>query len=270
MMPCSPSQAHRPKPRRPIKRNLFLAVALVCCPAAYAGAETIQKVVAEQAEADTAAAAAQKKIDALEDETRSMATKYRDALSVADSMNRYSDQLAGQVDSQRARMDEINAQLAGIEVTQREVLPLMERMIQTLEEFVALDVPFLPEERAKRIATLKSVLASGDISISEKYRRILEAYQIEMEYGRTLDAYTGTLGEGDAARTVQFVRMGRLSLMYQTLDGAETGYWDASQKQWVVDPSYERDVEHALSVAKKEGAPELVMAPVPAPVEVTP
>src|SRR4029079_17177747 len=105
-----------------------------------------------------------------------------------------------------------------------------ERMIQTLEEFVALDIPFLPEERAKRIATLKKVLASGDISISEKYRRVLEAYQIEMEYGRTLDAYTGTLSEGASARTVQFIRLGRVSLIYQTLDGAETGYWDATRK----------------------------------------
>jgi hypothetical protein len=251
-----------------MRRGLLLAVVLVLCRASYGGAETIREVVAEQANADAAAVAAQKKIDALEDETRSMATKYRDALSVADSMNRYSDQLAAQVDSQKARIDEINGQLASIEVTQREVLPLMERMIGTLDEFIALDLPFLPEERAKRVATLKGVLANGNISISEKYRRILEAYQIEMEYGRTLDAYTGTLGEGPSARTVQFVRLGRLSLMYQTLDGAETGYWDATRKQWVADPTYQRDVEKALAVARKEGAPELVMAPVPAPVEV--
>ena len=252
-----------------MQRRLVLSAAFCLCLAAHAGAETIQKVVAEQSGADTAAAEAQKKIDALEDETRTMATKYREALSVADSMNRYSDQLAGQVDSQRARIDEINSQLAGIDVTQREVLPLMEKMIRTLEEFIALDVPFLPEERAKRVATLKSVLGSGDISISEKYRRILEAYQIEMEYGRTIDAYTGTLGTEGSARTVQFVRIGRLSLLYRTLDGAEIGYWDASRKQWIVDPSYEHDVQRALAVARKEGAPELVMAPVPAPVEVT-
>jgi hypothetical protein len=249
-------------------QRLWLAVALLTCLATRAGAEKVEGVVAEQVGADAAAAAAQKTIDALEDETRSMAAKYRDALAVADSMNKYSEQLAAQVTSQQSRIDEIDTQLAEIEVTHREVLPLMERMIVTLEKFIALDLPFLLEERTKRVATLKNILGSGDVSVSEKYRRILEAYQIEMEYGRTLDAYTGTLGEGKSARTVQFVRLGRLSMMYRTLDGAETGYWDATRKQWVADASYEHDVKRALAVAKKEGAPELVMLPVPAPVEV--
>jgi hypothetical protein len=248
--------------------RVWLAVVLVTCLATRAGAEKVEEVVAEQSAADAAAAAAQKTIDTLEDETRSMAAKYRDALAVADSMNKYSEQLGAQVASQQTRIDEINAELAEIEVTHREILPLMERMIVTLEQFIALDLPFLLEERTKRVATLKNILGSGDVSASEKYRRILEAYQIEMEYGRTLDTYTGTLGEGKSVRTVQFVRLGRLSLMYRTLDGVETGYWDATRKQWVADTSYEHDVTRALAVAKKEGAPELVMVPVPAPVEV--
>ena len=91
-----------------------------------------------------------------------------------------------------------------------------------------------------------------------------------MDYGRTLDAYDGKLGTEDGARTVQFVRLGRVALMYQTLDGDETGYWDAEKKAWVVDPDYTRDVNERSSVAKKEGAPDLVMVPVPAPVEVKP
>jgi hypothetical protein len=120
------------------------------------------------------------------------------------------------------------------------------------------------------VATLKELLNRADVSTSEKYRRILEAYQIEMEYGRTLDAYTAKLGTEGDARTVQFIRLGRVALLYQTLAGDETGYWDASQKTWVADADYARDVKRALSVAKKEGAPDLVMVPVPAPVEVKP
>ena len=75
------------------------------------------------------------------------------------------------------------------------------------------------------------------------------------------------LGAG-AERTVEFVRLGRISLMYRTLDGSETGYWDATQKNWVVDNSYAEAVEEALRVAREDGAPDLLTVPVPAPQEV--
>ncbi|MGH2571780.1 MAG: DUF3450 domain-containing protein, partial [bacterium] len=181
---------------------------------------------------------------------------------------KYNEQLRKQVEDQRVRLADINRQIQEIETTQRDVLPLMERMIQTLDQFVGLDVPFLLEERRKRVQTLKDVLTRGDVANSEKYRRILEAYQIEMEYGRTLDAYETTLGEGDAAKLVECVRLGRISLMYRTPDGKETGYWDAEKKSWVVDDGYARDVREALRVARKQGASDLLMVPVPAPTSV--
>ena len=112
---------------------------------------------------------------------------------------------------------------------------------------------------------LKAAKARADVTTSEKYRRILEAYQIEMDYGRTLEAYEGVIAEADANKTVQFVRLGRIALMYQTLDGRETGYWDQVARKWVVDDSYAHDVKEALRVAKKQGAPDLLMLPVPAP-----
>jgi hypothetical protein len=231
---------------------------------------SLDNVLNEQAATDKAAIEAQAKIDQLKDETQDMAVKYREALAVAKSMQKYGDQLSVQLDSQNTQLSDMKAQLAEIEVTQRDILPLMEKMIATLDRFVDLDVPFLLEERKNRVSTLKQLLGRADVSTSEKYRRILEAYQIEMEYGRTLDAYAGKLGTDDSARTVQFVRLGRIALMYQTLDGDEAGYWNAERKAWVVDSTYSRDVKRALSVAKKEGAPDLVMVPVPAPVEVKP
>jgi hypothetical protein len=110
-------------------------------------------------------------------------------------------------------------------------------------------------------------MSRSDVPISEKYRRILEAYQIEMEYGRTLDAYPGKMGEGSEERTVEFTRVGRIALIYQTLDGNETGYWDQEKKDWVRDDDFRSAARSALAVAKKEGAPDLLMIPVPAPKE---
>jgi hypothetical protein len=228
----------------------------------------LQAVVAEQKSADKAAIVAQQKIDKLSDDTQEMVAKYRQALADTESFKRYTEQLAIQVRAQEEELASIERQLSEIEGTSRDVLPMMQRMVDTLDEFVKLDVPFLPDERTKRVAQLREVLNRADVTISEKYRRILEAYQIEMEYGRTLDSYKGELGEGDDRRTVEFVRVGRVALVYQTLDGNETGYWDQEQKKWIRDDDYRSAVRAALAVAKKEGAPDLLTIPVPSPKEV--
>ncbi len=63
------------------------------------------------------------------------------------------------------------------------------------------------------------------------------------------------------------MRAGRVSLMYQTLDGSESGYWDADASQWVADNSYEDAVTAGLKIAKKQAAPNLLSVPVSAPKE---
>jgi uncharacterized protein DUF3450 len=196
------------------------------------------------------------------------AAHYAQAMSDTDSLERYNAQQQEQIRSQQMEIASIEAQLAELDTTNREVQPLMQRMVDTLAQFVALDVPFLIEDRTARVQGLKDMMARADVTVSEKYRRILDAYQIELEYGRTLDAYQGRLGTGADARTVEFVRVGRASLMYRTIDGSETGYYDASKKTWVPDASYKQAIETAIRVAKRNGAQELLTVPVPAPQEV--
>jgi len=238
-------------------------------PAPPAGAKPapLERALNERIEADVEERTSQRRVDELDDATQKMLTEYRRALSDAESYEAYAEQLEAQVQSQSDEKATIEQQLLEIETTSREVLPLMQRMLETLEQFVALDVPFLLEERTKRVATLKEMMGRADVTISEKYRRILEAYQVEMDYGRTIEAYEGELaGEGDP-RTVQFLRVGRVTLLYQTLDGRETGYWDADRKSWVVAPEYGAGFEEGIGVAKKARAPEMLIVPVPAPKE---
>jgi hypothetical protein len=227
--------------------------------------ELLQKAVTEQSGADQEAASSQERISEIDDETQRLLAQYRTAVGERESIEAYSAQLEIQIQSQVTDMASIQNQLQEVETTAREVLPLTQKMLDTLAEFVELDVPFLIEERYKRIATLKDVMARADVTLSEKYRRVVEAYQIEMEYGRTVDAYEGRLGEGDDARTVQFLRIGRVSLMYQTLDGNETGYWDADGKEWAVNDDYRQAFKHGLDIAKKISAPDLLVVPVHAP-----
>ena len=203
-----------------------------------------------------------------QDSEQDPAARYAQAIGDVQSLERFTKLLEEQVRSQEAEVASIQRQLVEIETTNREVQPLMQQMVNTLDTFIKLDVPFLLEERTAVVNSLKATMDRADVSTSEKYRLILEAYQQELEYGRTLETYEGHLGTGATARTVEFARLGRVTLLYRTLDGSETGYWDAQKKDWVVDPSLRGIVEEAIRVAKGDGPPELLIVPVPAPQEV--
>ncbi|MFO0688008.1 MAG: DUF3450 domain-containing protein [Myxococcota bacterium] len=237
-------------------------------PAAAKGSGVgFEQVVGSQIELDRAARASQERVNSLDDEASALLAEYRRALADAESFETYANQLELQVRSQEEEKASMLRQLAEVETTAREVGPLMERMLTTLDQFVALDVPFLVAERRDRVERLKQMMGRADVTISEKYRRIVEAYQVELDYGRTVEAYEANLGDGPDARTVQFLRIGRVGLLYQTLDGHETGYWDVDGKRWVVDDQYAEGFKEGIAVAKKVRAPELLILPVPAPKE---
>ena len=193
------------------------------------------------------------------------AERYARAVTDVASLQRFNQLQQDQVRSQEEEVASIERQLVEIDTTNREVLPLMQQMVDTLARFIELDVPFLLEDRTARVDDLKRVMARADVSIAEKYRLILEAYQSELDYGRTIEAYEG---KGPDGRTVEFARLGRITLLYRTLDGSEAGYWDADKKDWVRDASYHDAVEEAIRRGKEDGAPELLTVPVPAPQEV--
>ena len=246
--------------------GIALAWALGLSPTlAFAQTKALDRVVKEQLATDEAARASQERINQLDDETQKLLSEYRRALADAESYTIYANQLAAQVESQNQEMNGMQQQLVEVETTSREVAPLMQRMLDTLEQFVALDVPFLLDERRSRVTKLKEMMSRADVTISEKYRRIIEAYQVEMDYGRTIEAYEAKLGDAADARTVALLRVGRVGLLYQTLDGAETGYWDADARHWVVDDGYRDSFKEGVAVARKSRAPEMLILPVPAP-----
>lgn len=258
-----------PKPKYVIRSAIMAACAssvlLVMAQGVVAAdANTVNAAVAEQTKTEQAAVASQKKIVELDDEASKSVASYRQMIAEAQSLKGYNEQIAAQVESQQGQITEMTSQIATIETTSREVLPLMNKMLDALVNFVNLDVPFLPEERKNRLAQLQAMMARADVSTSEKYRRLVEAYQIEVEYGRTIEVYQGKVED----KTVEFLRSGRVSLMYQSRDGKETGYWDADNKKWVIDNSYSSYMVEALKVAKKQVAPNFIEVALNSPKEV--
>jgi hypothetical protein len=188
--------------------------------------------------------------------------RYARTLAEADITARYNVQIEQLLRSQEQEIATIEQEIAALDGTAVDVQPLLQRMFDDLEQFVADDVPFFKTERDQRIQVLRELMTRVDASASEKYRRLVEAYQIEMEYGRTMSSYRQTLADG---REAEMVRLGRVTLLYRTVEGSETGYWDNERKEWVADPDSAAQIEEALSIAKEERAPDLIIVPVPAP-----
>jgi hypothetical protein len=94
----------------------------------------------------------------------------------------------------------------------------------------------------------------------------MEAYQIENEYGRTIEAYRSTLAQGDKEITVDFLRVGRIALIYQSLDEAQAGAWSQESRSWEpLDGSFRSAIRDGLRIARKQIAPDLIRLPLPAP-----
>lgn len=208
----------------------------------------------------------QKRINSLDDDTRDLLNDFRSTMSQVGDLNAYNDQLEQLVATQRVEIADYERQFQQIEITKRRILPLIVRMIEVLEEFVAVDIPYLETERGMRIAELKKLMTRPEVLTSEKYRRVTEAYQIELEYGHTIEAYEGEMTFNEETRTVAFLRFGRLGLYYMTLDGLEIGYWDNSSDDWVVlDDEYRQSLDRAIRIARKQLPPDLIRLPIPAP-----
>ncbi|MDX1573546.1 MAG: DUF3450 domain-containing protein [Methylophaga sp.] len=243
--------------------RLALLAGSLLIPVTFSWAGALEQAIDEQVAADSAAQQSQQQIDNLDDETRELLNEYRAVLRQTQSLQAYNDQLDALVTSQEKELASIDDQLANIETTQRDILPMMIKMIEVLDQFVALDIPFLPDERSERIAQLKGLMDRSDVNLSEKYRRILEAYQVETEYGRTIEAYQGEITADANNRTVDFLRIGRVNLYYLSLDERDAGVWDHAEQRWqALDSSYNKAIAEGLKVARKQLPPNLLVLPV--------
>ena len=214
----------------------------------------------------TLAQNSQKRIDRLAQETDDLTQEFKAVNKENEGLRVYNSQLEKQVAAQLRVIEDLDKSIDQVTVVERQIQPLILRMLDALEQFVSLDKPFLLEERTQRIEMLRANQDRADISVSEKFRQVLEAYKIESDYGRFLNSYKATLPVGGQDREVNILQVGRVSLMYQTTDSQLSGAWDASQNAWVeLDDSYRSIVLKGLRVARKQVSPDIVIAPVQAP-----
>ncbi|WP_105188936.1 DUF3450 domain-containing protein [Pseudoalteromonas sp. T1lg48] len=245
-------------------KPLILA-SLVAASSSQLMANELQTVKQKSGEINQLATQSQTKIDTIADNMQTRLQKFKALNKEIDGLSVYNAQLTKQVANQVEEMANINASMDQVSVIERQITPLMLRMIEGLEQFVALDVPFLTQERNERIAKLSEMMDRADVTSSEKFRRVLEAYQVEVDYGRTIEAYTSLLDVNGTEREVDFLRIGRLELIYLTRDGKQAGAWDKEQKAFVSLPdSSISQISKGLRIARKQLAPDMLTLPVQA------
>jgi len=210
---------------------------------------------AQQGELDQAKGS-QVKIDKLYEQKLEVVQDTREAKAEIEQLTVYNRQLTSIISDQVAQMASLEEQIQNIEVTQQGIMPLMERMLSTLDQFISLDTPFLLEERQERVANLRGLLLSSKVTISEKFRRVLEAFQIEIEYGRTIEAYRGKDAQGNV---VDFLRVGRVGLYALDLDESKVRIWNRSIAAWEeLEDQYTSAIEKGIKIARKQSAPSLL------------
>ncbi|MGH8272654.1 MAG: DUF3450 domain-containing protein [Gammaproteobacteria bacterium] len=232
---------------------------------AWAQQQTLDRSVNTQNEIVKKAAATQKQIDGLSTQTQKLLNQYLVAEQQIDQLQKYDANLQGLINNQQSNITSLNQQLAHISDVEVGIVPLMEKMISGLKNFIQLDLPFNRKSRMQAVQKLQDLMTNSDVTISEKYRQIMAAYQNELDFGRTLDAYRGPITINGKQQTVQFLRVGRVSLCYQTLNASRTACWNKAKHQWVVNGGFRRNVSTGLSIARKQGSPNLVILPVLAP-----
>jgi len=209
----------------------------------------------------------QKRVDKLAEETASLLQKYKLVTKDIEGLRVYNAQYERQLENQLKVITELESSIDQVTVLERQVQPLIIDMLDGLEQFIDLDLPFRLDERKDRVAQLRANLDKSNITVAEKFRQVLEAYNIEAEYGRKVETYSETLTIDGQERQVNILAVGRVALVYQTKDAAETGAWDKSSGSWVALSSgdYRSAVLQGIKIAKKQASIDVMQLPISAP-----
>jgi len=235
----------------------------------FAQSVTVDQVLQAGQQRINLAQASQERINGVVEGTRSAADQYRAINKEIDGLRVYNRLMTAQTNGQTATLDDISLSMEQVDVINRQIFPLMERMIDGLNQSVALDIPFLLDEREERLAKLDVMMERSDVSVAEKFRKVMEAYQIELDYGTSNDWYKQSLDIGGAIREFNMLRVGRIGLYFQSDDTNITGWWNRETGAYeILGNEHRSEVRKGIRIARQLIAPELILLPVPTPISV--
>ncbi|MDB9959769.1 DUF3450 domain-containing protein [Gammaproteobacteria bacterium] len=241
---------------------LFISLFALAQDQAVEEANPVTESVAVSTKSIEKSGLTQEQIVKLDETTRILLADYQSTTKEFESLKLYNDQVQKIINSQLEEIENIILKIDELDKTNQRIVPLMLKMIEGLENFILLDLPFLMTERTTRVFNLKETMDRGDISTSEKFRLITEAYKTELEYGRTIETYRDNILIDGIETSADFLRVGRIALTYLTVDGNKGGYWDTQASSYMkASSSIRRATGDALKIASKQAPPALIKIP---------
>lgn len=231
-----------------------------------ASAQNVDDLAASGKQWLVAQKASQARVDQLDEQSRNADSEYQRLLRQIEGLEAYNRQLKTQIDAQEKEIAVTDASISKATEVDRQLLPLMNNMVDTYAKLVEVSPPFLPAERKERAGFLAETINRADVAAAEKFRQVLDAYMTELSYGNTIEAYNDTIQIDGGEIEVSVLRLGRIGLFYQSPDRVHTGRWNQEAGAWEkLDTQYRNAVYAAIRVANKLTAPSLLSLPLPPP-----
>ncbi|MDH4073023.1 MAG: DUF3450 domain-containing protein [Gammaproteobacteria bacterium] len=245
--------------------SVATAAAVVVAGSVFAQTATVDQVLQADLRRLELAQESQERINQVVEGTRSLADDYRAINKEIDGLQVYNRLMTAQTNGQQATLDDIALSLEQVDNINRQIFPLMERMIDGVEQSIALDIPFLLTERTNRVDALKDIMERSDVSVAEKFRKVMEAYQIEMDYGTSGEWYREELNVDGSVREYNMLRVGRIGLYFQSDDTNISGWYNPDSRQYeLLGTEHRNEIRKGIRIARQLIAPELMLLPIPA------
>ena len=192
------------------------------------------------------------------------------------------------VAQQKEKIKSLENQLNGLDEWKASIEPMLGKMTTSIANQVKSDYPFEMDRRGPRIAALQNTIADSATSVGDKYRKALNVYKLEVNYGQSMEAKKGnhpinpTIRVGDEKWEKEdngkikldkngnkieifdgsYLRYGRLAYVYLQADSSEALRYDLQKKEWVKIPKSKiADIRRAVKMASGEAAPNVVKVP---------
>ena len=240
--------------------RLYVYILVLLSIFAHANNAELEQILNENGAIVAESEQSQETIDDLQLEKDSLLAEWKVTVKQVEGLKIYNAQKRRQIKAQEERLVLLDEQTIAVEKMQRQVPGVMRKALEGLLVLINEDVPFLMDERNKRIAQVLETFDNPKVTPSENVRQVLEAYNIEREYGRTIETYEDTIVLDGEEKVVNILRIGRLALMYQLKDQSETGVWNGTE--WEEVSGYRIPVRDGIRMANKTAPLDLLFLPV--------